>query len=107
MTFHGNARPQARQILALVARLPTQVRQVSREVHGMLARAAADLEHSRTLRKRFQQDREDRTLVTFAGFGSRVGGHTSKCATEARSMLFLLHSGLAFRVRRRRASGDM
>src|SRR5579862_109020 len=59
---------ELRQILVQLARLPRELRQVSRKMHRVLSRAAADLEHTVAARELAAQDVEDRALVALAGF---------------------------------------
>ena len=45
-----------------------------REVHGMLAGAAADLQHLQPVREAAAQDCENRLLISLAGFGTGQHG---------------------------------
>ena len=70
-SFHAHAGGQVRQIAQLFSGMPGKVRQVACEMHRMLARAAADLEHLGPLGKAYAQHRENRLLVAFAGIRYR------------------------------------
>jgi hypothetical protein len=60
-------RAETRNVFREIGRLPRQVRKIAREVHRVLTRAAADLEHPATFADRVDQDLEDRILVAFRG----------------------------------------
>lgn len=60
---------ESRQVLGTVRWLPDEVRQVAREVHGVLTGAAADLEDLTGVCECSAQHVEDRMLVALAGFG--------------------------------------
>src|SRR5262249_30514162 len=63
----------AGKMLRDVARLPLEVRQLGREVRGMLAAARSDLQHHPRVRKHALQDRKDRLAVALGGIG--IGLH--------------------------------
>jgi hypothetical protein len=58
--------------------------EVSREVHGVLARAAADFEHIPAVCESTSEDLENGALVTLASFGDGVG-HERESVTISRS----------------------
>ncbi len=64
--------PQTCQVGAGVAGLPEKVRQMRREVHGVLAGAAADFEDLATAPQRVSQDREDRAFVALTCLGNLI-----------------------------------
>ena len=57
---------------------------MSREVRGVLARAAADFQHLPAVCESTSEDLEYGALVTFAGFGDGVG-HARESVTFSRS----------------------
>ena len=65
---------RAREVLQeteLLGGMPGEVRQMPREIHRMLARSAADLQHLRPVGETDAQHRENRLLVSLASFGER------------------------------------
>jgi hypothetical protein len=58
--------------------------EMSREVRGVLARAAADFEHVPAVCESTNEDLQNGALVTLAGFGDGVG-HERECVTISRS----------------------
>ncbi len=56
---------------ATLRRLPSKVREMSREIHRVLTGARAHLEHKTPRRENVLQDREDRPLVALAGVRTR------------------------------------
>ena len=63
---------QSFEILAGVARLPDEVREMCGEVNGVLARSAADFEYLLAVGECLRKDLAYRFLVTLAGFGYAV-----------------------------------
>ena len=64
---------QSFEILAGVARLPDEVREMRGEVNGVLARSAADFEYLFAVGEGLRKDLSNRFLVTLAGLGYAVG----------------------------------
>ena len=101
----------AEQMLRLIGRLPMEVRQPGREMHGMLAGTTADFEHARGLRQVLTQHLEDRPLVAITGLGKRLHGEaTARMRRDSPllrragcSMAWLIAASPPHTSRRRRA----
>src|SRR4029453_12206627 len=63
-------------MLGDVARLPDEVRQLGREIRGVLTRAGADLQHLPSVLEDPFQDREDGRAISLARF--REGLHPNR-----------------------------
>lgn len=57
---------ESRQVFGAVGWLPDEMREVAREVHGMLTGPAADLQHAPTICECALEDPQDRILVALA-----------------------------------------
>src|SRR5215472_7171373 len=72
--FDPDALGERPEIGLELARLPAQVGKVTREMHGVLAGAAADLEYRGASGELAAEHREDRVLVALTGFGDGQHG---------------------------------
>jgi hypothetical protein len=78
------------QVSARVTGLPGEVREVSGEMRGVLAGAAADLQDPATVREGAGKDLEYRSFVTLASFGNAVGHAVSVSRFTVPGTLILL-----------------
>lgn len=68
----GDPLADIRQVVRDVARLPDELRQIRREVRGVLAGAGADLENFRPVGEDALQNRKDRLAIPLGGLGERL-----------------------------------